>query len=79
MGLVDVLINNAGVNLDARYGYENARTTLDVNYRGVREVGDENFFLLFFFSPFCFVYYTRMTFTRNSTVLDLPLPIIPYL
>ncbi|KAI7565066.1 hypothetical protein KC317_g6622, partial [Hortaea werneckii] len=37
-GLVDVLINNAGVNLDARYGYENARTTLDVNYRGVREM-----------------------------------------
>ncbi|KAI7317777.1 hypothetical protein KC315_g10297, partial [Hortaea werneckii] len=37
-GLVDVLINNAGVNLDAKYGYENARTTLDVNYRGVREM-----------------------------------------
>ncbi|KAI6793330.1 NAD(P)-binding protein [Hortaea werneckii] len=37
-GLVDVLINNAGVNLDARYGFENARTTLDVNYRGVREM-----------------------------------------
>lgn len=35
---VDVLINNAGVNLDLDpkhgYGYENARKTLDVNYRG---------------------------------------------
>lgn len=45
-GLVDVLINNAGVNLDAKYGYENARTTLDVNYRGVREVGGKNLILM---------------------------------
>jgi len=35
---VDVLINNAGVNLDLDpkhgYGYENARKTLEVNYWG---------------------------------------------
>jgi len=37
-GPVDVLINNAGVNLDAEYGYENAKKTLDVNYRGTLEV-----------------------------------------
>lgn len=38
-GDVDVLINNAGVNLDGRYGYENARRTLEVNYEGTLEVG----------------------------------------
>lgn len=38
-GSVRALINNAGVNLDDRYGLENARTTLDVNYRGTLEVG----------------------------------------
>ncbi|KAK4541347.1 hypothetical protein LTR36_008105 [Oleoguttula mirabilis] len=37
-GSVDVLINNAGVNLDADYGYENARRTLDVNYRGTLDM-----------------------------------------
>ena len=37
-GDVDVLINNAGINVDAQYGYENARKTLDVNYRGTLEV-----------------------------------------
>lgn len=37
-GSVDVLINNAGVNLDADYGYENARRTFDVNYWGTLEV-----------------------------------------
>lgn len=31
---VDVLINNGGVNLDDRHSYANAKTTLDVNYRG---------------------------------------------
>jgi len=36
---VDVLINNAGVNLEAEYGYENARRTLEVNYWGTVEVG----------------------------------------
>ncbi|KAK4561614.1 hypothetical protein LTR86_004293 [Recurvomyces mirabilis] len=34
---VDVLINNAGVNLDNEYGPENAKRTLDVNYRGTLE------------------------------------------
>ncbi|KAK5137914.1 hypothetical protein LTR08_006683 [Meristemomyces frigidus] len=38
-GSVDVLINNAGVNLDfgGEYGYENARRTLEVNYWGTVE------------------------------------------
>ncbi|KAL8722072.1 MAG: hypothetical protein Q9181_007564 [Wetmoreana brouardii] len=31
---VSILINNAGVNLDDNYTPENAKTTLDVNYRG---------------------------------------------
>lgn len=55
--LVDVLINNAGVNLDARYGYENARTTLDVNYKGVREVGGESFILLLLMMLFIFFFF----------------------
>ena len=39
-GQVDVLINNAGVNLDRQYddGPEAARQTLDVNYRGTLKV-----------------------------------------
>lgn len=37
-GPIDVLINNAGVNLDNDYGPENAKRTLDVNYRGTLEV-----------------------------------------
>jgi carbonyl reductase 1 len=37
---LDVLINNAGVNLDlsGEYSYENARKTLEVNYWGTRDV-----------------------------------------
>lgn len=31
---MSVLINNAGVNLDDKFNPENAKTTLDVNYRG---------------------------------------------
>lgn len=37
-GQVHALINNAGVNLDGQYGYENAKRTMDVNYRGTLEV-----------------------------------------
>ncbi|KAK5111627.1 hypothetical protein LTR85_011805 [Meristemomyces frigidus] len=37
-GSVDVLINNAGVNLDGEYGYENARRTLEVNHWGTLEM-----------------------------------------
>lgn len=37
-GPIDVLINNAGVNLDDDYSVENAKKTLDVNYRGTLEV-----------------------------------------
>lgn len=31
---IDVLINNASVNLDNHFSYDNAKTTLNVNYRG---------------------------------------------
>ncbi|KAL8673966.1 MAG: hypothetical protein Q9168_001609 [Polycauliona sp. 1 TL-2023] len=31
---LDVLINNAGVNLDPQYSPANAKTTLDINYQG---------------------------------------------
>jgi len=31
---VNILINNAGLHLDQQYNAENAKTTLDVNYRG---------------------------------------------
>jgi carbonyl reductase 1 len=33
-GPIDVLINNAGVNLDNDFSLQNAQTTLDSNYRG---------------------------------------------
>ncbi|KAF2085886.1 NAD(P)-binding protein [Saccharata proteae CBS 121410] len=33
-GGCDILINNAGVNLDNRYNPDNVRQTLDINYRG---------------------------------------------
>ncbi|KAL8806522.1 MAG: hypothetical protein Q9182_001305 [Xanthomendoza sp. 2 TL-2023] len=35
---VDVLINNAGVNLDMEYSPANAKKTLDTNYRGTLNV-----------------------------------------
>lgn len=35
---VSILINNAGVNLDDNFTPENAKTTLDVNYRGTLAV-----------------------------------------
>ncbi|KAL8733889.1 MAG: hypothetical protein Q9166_001877 [cf. Caloplaca sp. 2 TL-2023] len=38
---IDVLINNAGVNLDMEYSPANVKTTLDTNYRGTLNVGDE--------------------------------------
>ena len=37
-GKFDVLINNAGVNLDNPYTLENVRRTMDVNYGGTLEV-----------------------------------------
>ena len=37
-GQVDVLINNAGINLDNDYNLENAKQTMDVNYRGTLKV-----------------------------------------
>lgn len=33
-GRLDILINNGAVNLDDKYNAENAKTTMDVNYRG---------------------------------------------
>lgn len=33
---VDILINNAGINLDEDYNYENAKRTFDVNYFGTK-------------------------------------------
>lgn len=37
-GGCDVLINNAGVNLDDKYSPNNVRLTLDTNYRGTLHV-----------------------------------------
>lgn len=37
-GGVDVLINNAGVNLDDNYNLETATQTLETNYKGTLEV-----------------------------------------
>ena len=37
-GSVDVLINNAGINLDNEYSLQNARKTIDVNYRATLDV-----------------------------------------
>ena len=42
-GNVSTLINNAGVNLDRQYGYENTKKTLNVNYRGTLEVRCRDF------------------------------------
>jgi carbonyl reductase 1 len=36
--LVDVLINNAGINLDNDFSLENATITVDINYRGTLEM-----------------------------------------
>lgn len=40
-GSVDVLINNAGVNLDAKYNATNARKNLEVNYRATMDVSGD--------------------------------------
>jgi len=37
-GGVDVLINNAGVNLDDNYNLDTAKQTLETNYQGTLEV-----------------------------------------
>ena len=37
---LDVLINNAGANLDDQYSPEKVKTTLDTNYRGTLKVSD---------------------------------------
>ena len=37
-GAVDVLINNAGVNVDDEYSAENVKVTLDTNVRGTLQV-----------------------------------------
>ncbi|KAL8777498.1 MAG: hypothetical protein Q9213_007841 [Squamulea squamosa] len=38
---VDVLINNAGTNLDMEYSPANVKITLDTNYRGTLNVSQE--------------------------------------
>lgn len=43
-GGIDVLVNNAGVNLDGDYGVENARKTLGVNYEGTLAVSSSDLF-----------------------------------
>lgn len=40
-GVVDVLINNAGVNLDDEYSARNVKVTLDTNVRGTLQVRTE--------------------------------------
>jgi short-subunit dehydrogenase len=37
-GSVDVLINNAGINLDNEYSAANAQKTMDVNYTAMLDV-----------------------------------------
>lgn len=37
-GAIDVLINNAGVNVDDQYSAENVKLTLDTNVRGTLNV-----------------------------------------
>ena len=37
-GVVDVLINNAGVNVDDEYSAANVKVTLDTNVRGTLQV-----------------------------------------
>ncbi len=37
-GAIDVLINNAGVNVDDSYSAENVKVTLDTNVRGTLQV-----------------------------------------
>lgn len=37
-GSLNVLINNAGINLDTEYSEANAKLTLDINYRASLEV-----------------------------------------
>ena len=37
-GVVDILINNAGVNVDDEYSPENVKVTLDTNVRGTLQV-----------------------------------------
>lgn len=37
-GTVDVLINNAGVNLDENYNVANVRRTMDINYKSMLNV-----------------------------------------
>ena len=46
-GVVDVLINNAGVNLDDEYSAKNVKVTLDTNVRSTLQVS-----LYVFIGPF---------------------------
>ena len=46
-GLVDVLINNAGVNVDDEYSAKNVKVTLDTNVRGTLQVSIDSVVLDF--------------------------------
>jgi len=43
-GGCDVLVNNAGINVDDQYSPQNVKLTLDTNYRGTLHVSLLNFF-----------------------------------
>ena len=43
-GGCDVLINNAGINIDDQYSPQNVKLTLDTNYRGTLHVSQLNCF-----------------------------------
>ena len=42
-GSVDVLINNAGINLDNEYSATNAQKTMDVNYTAMLDVSGHSY------------------------------------
>ena len=46
-GVVDVLINNAGVNVDDEYSAKNVKVTLDTNVRGTLQVSMGSLFFDF--------------------------------
>lgn len=46
-GAIDILINNAGVNVDDEYSAKNVKITLDTNVRGTLQVSMGSLFLDF--------------------------------
>jgi len=62
---VDVLINNAGINLDNEYTLENARKTIDVNYHATLDVSGK--------------YMRSFTSRKCQTQYSMPPAISPHL